>query len=69
MGLVEKEFDMYYDKERDELFDTITEINDSILAVTTPSMAENMIVRCLYHIANELHEMNLSLRAGVNNGR
>lgn len=69
MGLVEKEFDMYYDKERDELFDAITEINDSILAVTTPSMAENMIVRCLYHIANELHEMNLSLRAGVNNGR
>lgn len=69
MGLVEKEFDMYYDKERDELFDTITEINDSILAVTTPSMAENMIVRCLYHIANELHEMNLSLRAGVNNGK
>ena len=49
---------MYYDKERDELFDTITEINDSILAVTTPSMAENMIVRCLYHIANELHELN-----------
>ena len=60
---------MYYDEERDTIFKTIEEMNDSILAVTTPSMAENMIVRCLYHIANELHEMNLSLRAGVNNGK
>ncbi len=60
---------MYYDEERDTLFKAIEEMNDSILAVTTPSMAENMIVRCLYHIANELHEINLSLRAGVNNGR
>lgn len=60
---------MYYDEERDTIFKTIEEMNDSILAVTTPSMAENMIVRCLYHIANELHEINLSLRAGVNNGR
>ena len=60
---------MYYDEERDTIFKTIEEMNDSILAMTTPSMAENMIVRCLYHIANELHEINLSLRAGVNNGR
>lgn len=60
---------MYYDEERDTIFKTIEEMNDSILAVTTPSMAENMIVRCLYHIANELHEINLSLRAGVNDGR
>ena len=60
---------MYYDEERDTIFKTIEEMNDSILAVTTPSMAENMIVRCLYHIANELHEINLSLRAGVNNGK
>ena len=60
---------MYYDEERDTIFNTIEELNDSILAVTTPSMAENMIVRCLYHIANELHEINLSLRAGVNDGR
>ena len=60
---------MYYDEERDTIFKTIEEMNDSILAVTTTSMAENMIVRCLYHIANELHEINLSLRAGVNNGR
>ena len=60
---------MYYDEERDTIFNTIEELNDSILAMTTPSMAENMIVRCLYHIANELHEINLSLRAGVNNGR
>ena len=60
---------MYYDEERDTIFKTIEEMNYSILAVTTPSMAENMIVRCLYHIANELHEINLSLRAGVNNGR
>ncbi len=60
---------MYYDEERDTLFKAIEEMNDSILAVTTPSMAENMIVRCLYHIANELHEINLSLRAGVNDGR
>ena len=60
---------MYYDEERDTIFKTIEEMNDSILAVTTPSMAENMIIRCLYHIANELHEINLSLRAGVNDGR
>ena len=60
---------MYYDEERDTIFKTIEEMNDSILAVTTPSMAENMIVRCLYHIANELHEINLNLRAGVNDGR
>lgn len=60
---------MYYDEERDTIFNAIEEMNDSILAVTTPSMAENMIVRCLYNIANELHEINLSLRAGVNNGR
>ena len=60
---------MYYDEERDTIFKTIEEMNDSILAVATPSMAENMIVRCLYHIANELHEINLSLRAGVNDGR
>lgn len=60
---------MYYDKERDELFDALTDMNNSILAVTTPSVAENIIVRCLYHIANELHEINLSLRAGVNDGR
>ena len=60
---------MYYDEERDTIFNTIEELNDSILAMTTPSMAENMIVRCLYHIANELHEINLSLRAGVNDGR
>ena len=60
---------MYYDEERDTIFKTIEEMNDSILAVTTPSMAENMIIRCLYHIANELHEINLNLRAGVNDGR
>ena len=60
---------MYYDEERDTIFKTIEEMNDSILAVATPSMAENMIIRCLYHIANELHEINLSLRAGVNDGR
>ena len=60
---------MYYDEERDTIFKTIEEMNDSILAMTTPNMAENMIIRCLYHIANELHEINLSLRAGVNNGR
>jgi len=60
---------MYYDKERDELFDAIKEMNDSILAVATPSMAESMMIKCLYHIANELHELNLSLRAGVNDDR
>ena len=60
---------MYYDEERDTIFKTIEEMNDSILAVATPSMAENMIIRCLYHIANELHEINLNLRAGVNNGK
>ena len=60
---------MYYDEERDTIFKTIEEMNDSILAVATPNMAENMIIRCLYHIANELHEINLSLRAGVNNGK
>lgn len=60
---------MYYDKERDELFDAINEMNDSILAVATPSMAENMIIRCLYHIANELHEINKNIRAGVDDGR
>ena len=34
---------MYYDEERDTIFKTIEEMNDSILAVTTPSMAENII--------------------------
>ena len=53
---------MYYDSERDELFDAIDEMNDSILAVATPDMAENMIIRCLYHIANELHELNQTIK-------
>lgn len=53
---------MYYDSERDELFDAINEMNDSILAMATPSMAENMIIRCLYHIANELHELNQTIK-------
>jgi len=60
---------MYYDKERDKLFDAIDEMNNSILAVSTPSMAENMIVRCLYHIANELHELNKKINIEVDDGR
>lgn len=60
---------MYYDKERDELFDTINEMNDSILAMSTPSMAENIMIRCLYHIANELHELNKKTNAEVDDGR
>ena len=61
---------MHYDKERDELFNYIEEMNSNALtAFATPSMAENMITRCLYHIANELHELNISLRAGVDDGR
>lgn len=60
---------MYYDKERDELFDTINEMNDSILAMSTPSMAENIMIRCLYHIANKLHELNKKTNVEVDDGR
>lgn len=61
---------MYYDKERDELFSYIEKMNSNALApFATPSMGENMIVRCLYNIANELHELNTNLRAGVDDGR
>lgn len=53
---------MYYDSERDELFNAINEMDDSILAIATPSMAENIIIRSLYHIANELHELNQTIK-------
>ena len=58
---------MYYDKEREEaaqVLATVVELHGDANVALLGS-----IVGALYDVANELHEMNLSLRAGVNNGK
>ncbi len=58
---------MYYDKEREEaaqVLATVVELHGDANVVLLGS-----IMSALYDVANELHEINLSFRAGVNNGR
>jgi len=58
---------MYYDKEREEaaqVLATVVELHGDVNVALLGS-----IMSALYDVANELHEMNLSLRAGVNDGR
>ena len=58
---------MYYDKEREEaakVLATVVELHGDANVALLGS-----IMSALYDVANELHEMNLSLRAGVNDGR
>ena len=58
---------MYYDKEREEaaqVLATVVELRGDANVALFGS-----IMSALYDVANELHEINLSLRAGVNNGR
>ena len=58
---------MYYDKAKVEAaktLETAAEIHGDVNVVLL-----GCIMSALYDVANELHEMNLSLRAGVNNGK
>ena len=58
---------MYYDNEREEaakVLATVVELHGDANVALLGS-----IMSALYDVANELHEMNLSLRAGVNDGR
>lgn len=58
---------MYYDKEREEaaqVLATVVELHGDANVALLGS-----IMSALYDVANELHEINLSLRAGVNDGR
>ena len=58
---------MYYDKEKMEavkVLETVVELHgDANIALL------GSIMSALYDVANELHEINLNLRAGVNNDR
>lgn len=57
---------MYYDKEKMEaakVLETVVELHGDANVVLLGS-----IMSALYDVANELHEINLNLRAGVNNG-
>ena len=58
---------MHYDKEKMEavkVLETVVELHgDANIALL------GSIMSALYDVANELHEINLSLRAGVHNGR
>ena len=58
---------MYYDKEREEaaqVLATVVELHGDAYVALLGS-----IMSALYDVASELHEINLSLRAGVNDGR
>ena len=58
---------MYYDKEREEaaqVLATVVELRGDANVALLGS-----IMSALYDVASELHEINLSLRAGVNDGR
>lgn len=58
---------MYYDKEKEnaaEVLATVVELHGDANVALLGS-----IMSALYDVANELHEMNLNLRAGVNNGK
>ena len=58
---------MYYDKDKKEaakVLETVVEIHGDVNVVLLGT-----IMSALYDVANELHEINLSLRAGVNNGK
>ena len=58
---------MYYDKEKEEaaqVLATVVELRGDANVALLGS-----IMSALYDIASELHEINLSLRAGVNDDR
>ena len=58
---------MYYDNEKVEAakaLETVAQLHGDTNVVLLGG-----IMSALYDVANELHEINLSLRAGVNNGK
>ena len=58
---------MYYDKDKMEAAQVLATVAESHGDVNVVLLGS--IMSALYDVANELHEINLSLRAGVNDGR
>lgn len=58
---------MYYDKDKMEAAQVLATVVESRGDANVALLGS--IMSALYDVANELHEMNLSLRAGVNDGR